>query len=102
MTDKTDFERIRSRALERVDRSERNYKLAFYAGAAVEGAFLIAFLLLMDLSNRTHVLLLLAAVGTYTVVILGLVALGAHFNRGILRVLTAIELQKDESEGDLK
>lgn len=98
MTEKTDFEQIRRRALERADRSERNFKLAFYAGAAVEGAFLVAFLLLMELSNRTHVLLLLAAVSTYTIVILGLFALGAHFNRAILRVLTAIELQQDEPE----
>jgi hypothetical protein len=54
----------------------------------------------MELNNRTHVLLLFAAIGTYTIVILGLVALGAHFNRGILRVLTAIELQKDASEDE--
>lgn len=98
MSDKTDFEQIRSQALKRIDRSERNFKLAFYAGAVVEGLFLVAFLLLMEPSNRTHVLLLIAAVGVYTIVALGLFALGAHFNRAILRVLTAIELQKEDSE----
>jgi len=98
MSDKINFEQIRSQALERIDRSERNYKLAFYAGAMVEGLFLVAFLLLMEFNNRTHVLLLIAAIGVYSIVVLGLVALGAHFNRGILRVLQAIELPKDDSE----
>jgi hypothetical protein len=52
----------------------------------------------MEFSNRTHVLLLIAAIGVYSIVVLGLVALGAHFNRGILRVLQAIDLSKDNSE----
>lgn len=98
MSDKINFEQIRSQALERIDRSERNFKLAFYAGVMVEGLFLVAFLLLMEFSNRTHVLLLIAAIGVYSIVVLGLVALGAHFNRGILRVLQAIDLSKDNSE----
>ena len=98
MSDKINFEQIRSQALERIDRSERNFKLAFYAGVMVEGLFLVAFLLLMEISNRTHVLLLIAAIGVYSIVVLGLVALGAHFNRCILRVLQAIDLPKDNSE----
>ena len=98
MSDKTNFEQIRSQALERIDRSERNFKIAFYAGAMVEGLFLVAYLLLMELGNRTHVLLLIASVGVYSIVVLGLVALGAHFNRAILRVLQAIELQREDAE----
>lgn len=98
MSDKINFEQIRSQALERIDRSERNFKLAFYAAVMVEGLFLVAFLLLMEFNNRTHVLLLIAAVGIYTIVVLGLVALGAHFNRGVLRVLKAFDMQKVESE----
>jgi hypothetical protein len=98
MSDKINFEQIRSQALERIDRSEKNFKLAFYAAVMVEGLFLVAFLLLMEFSNRTHVLLLIAAIGVYSIVVLGLVALGAHFNRGILRVLQAIDFSKDNSE----
>ncbi len=33
--------------------------------------------------------------GTLTLVVLGLVALGAHFSRGVARVLKAVELLKD-------
>ena len=55
---------------------------------------LVAFLLAADFSNRTHLLLLIATVGGYTVVVVGLVALGAYVNRAVLRVLKAVELSK--------
>ena len=77
-------------ALERIDRTERTYKTLFAATAVVEALFLGAFLLLADFSNRLHLLLLLAAVATYTIVLLGLFALGAHVSRCTLRVLKAL------------
>ena len=81
---------VRAEVLRRADAAERNYKLAFFGAVALEGVFLLAFLFLADFSNRTHVLLLIATVMSYSVVILGLVALGAHVNRATLRVLQAI------------
>lgn len=84
---------VRAAALARIDRSERNFKLAFFAAAIVESAFIVTFLLLADLSNRIHVLLLISTVSCYTIVVLGLVALGAHINRGIARVLKGLELR---------
>jgi hypothetical protein len=81
---------VRSDVLARIDRAERNYKLAFAGAVAVEGFFLLAFLFLADFTNRMHVLLLLASVMTYSTLAIGLVALGAHLNRGILRVLQAV------------
>ncbi len=94
MSEKTNLEGVRSEALARINRSERDFKLAFFAAAALEGLFLVAFVLAADFSNRTHLLLLLATVGSYTVVVLGLVALGAYVNRAVLRVLKAVELSK--------
>ena len=79
-------------ALDRIDRAERRYKQAFLAAVAVEAAALPVYLLLADFSNRTHVLLLLASVATYTIIAIGLVALGAHVNRNTLRVLRAVEM----------
>ena len=79
-------------ALDRIDRAERHYKQAFLAAVAVEAAALPVYLLLADFSNRTHVLLLLASIATYTVIAIGLVALGAHVNRNTLRVLRAVEM----------
>jgi len=87
-----DLDEVRKEALERIDRSERNFKLAFYAAALFEALFMIVFLLAADFSNRMHVLLFIATVGSYSVVVLGLVALGAYVNRSVLRVLKAIEL----------
>ena len=93
MAQDVNLDSVRAAALARIDRSERNFKLAFIAACFVESAFVVSFLLLADLSNRVHVLLLIATVSCYSIVVLGLVALGAHFNRGIARVLKAVELR---------
>ena len=85
-------------AFDRIDRAERRYKQAFFAAVVVEGAMLPGYLLLADLTNRTHVLLLLASVATYTIIAIGLVALGAHVNRNTLRVLRAVELASGRRE----
>lgn len=92
MSKNVDLDQVRAAALERIDRSERNFKLAFCAAAVLELAFLVSFLLLANFSDRLHVLLLLSTVGCYSIVLLGLVALGEYFNRGVARVLKAVEL----------
>src|SRR5712691_5830641 len=92
MSDKVNLDGVRSEVLARINRSERNFKVAFFAAVAVEALFLVAFFLAADFSNRMHLLLLIATVGSYSIVLLGLVALGAHMNRGVLRILKAIEL----------
>ena len=82
---------IRADVLARVDRASRNYRLAFFSALSVEAAFLIAFFLLADFHNRLHVLLLISTVTTYSIVVLGLFALGSYITRAVLRVLQAIE-----------
>jgi hypothetical protein len=91
MSERVNLDAIRGEALARVERGERNFKLAFFGGVAFEALFLVVLLLAADLTNRTHVLLLVATVGGYTVVVLGLVALGAHMNRCTLRVLARLD-----------
>lgn len=93
MAQNVNLDNVRAAALARIDRSERNFKLAFIGAAIVEGLFLVTFLLLADFSNKVHMLLLISTVSCYTIVVLGLVALGAHINRGIARVLKAVELR---------
>jgi hypothetical protein len=95
MSEKVNLDGVRSEALARINRSERTFKLAFYAAVVFEGLLLAALLLAADLSNRTHLLLLIATVGSYSLVVLGLVALGAYVNRCVLRVLKAVELQTE-------
>jgi len=87
----TKVDEIRNDVLARIEQTERNYKLAFFGAAALEAVFLMTFLFVADFSNRTHVLLLLGTVMTYSILALGLVALGAHVNRATLRVLQAID-----------
>ena len=86
------FDEVGAAALARIDRSEQNFKLAIYGAFVVESLFIVSFFLLADLSNRMHLLLLISTVSCYSIVVLGLFALGAHINRSIARVLKAIEL----------
>ncbi|HET8782159.1 MAG TPA: hypothetical protein VFM63_07060 [Pyrinomonadaceae bacterium] len=92
---KVNLDEVRAAALARVERSERYFKLAFFGAGFVEVAFIVSFILLADLSNRMHLLLLISTVSCYSIVVLGLFALGAHVNRGVARLLKAIELVKE-------
>ena len=94
MSQTVDLDGVRAAALARIDRSERNFKLAFFGAFIVESLFIVGFFLLADLSNRLHLLLLISTVSSYTIVVLGLVALGAHVNRGVARLLKAVELMQ--------
>src|SRR6186997_3037791 len=67
-----DLDSVRAAALARIDRSERNFKLAFLAAAVVESAFIVSFVLLADLSNRLHLLLLISTVSCYSIIVLGI------------------------------
>ena len=87
----SEIDRARRAALDRIDRAERGYKFAFVVAALVEASFLGAFVLLADLGDRLHLLLLLMFVGTYTLVAVGLLVLGAHVNRCAERVLRALD-----------
>ena len=88
----TDLDRIRAAALARIEKRERGFKLAIAGAAAAEAVLLLAFLLLADLHDRTHLLLLVSAVLVYTTLGLGLAALGAHVSRVGERIVAAIEL----------
>jgi hypothetical protein len=89
---------MRTAALDRIERSERNYKAAFWSAVVLEAGFLLAILFLADFSDRLHVLLLLATVAVYSILALGLVALGAHVSRCTDRVLKAIEWSQATAE----
>ena len=93
-TDKN-INEIRASALDRIERAESRYRVAFFGAVAIEALFLAGFLLLANFSDRTHVLLLVATVAIYTILALGLLALGSHVTRSTLRVIKAIELLKE-------
>lgn len=79
-----------ARVMEEIERTERRYKLAFLSAVATEAALLAALLLLTNLKDRTQVLLLVGFVGSYTIVVLALAALGVHVSRVGQRILRGI------------
>ena len=81
---------IRMTALRSIERQERLYKACFIGGAVMEFLFFVLFLQLMNLHDRLHVLLFIATVSSYTIIIMGLLALGALTNRNAQRILRAI------------
>jgi hypothetical protein len=100
MAENTHLNGVRGAALDRIDKSERNFKLGMVIFAILESTFLILFFLIMDRSNKLHVLLFVAAVGFYTLIILGLVVLGLHIRRDTRLVLKAIETLSDQLASD--
>lgn len=87
---------IRGAALDRIEKSERQFKWALLGAVLFEGLFLVTFLLAMERGNRTHWLFLIGIVGSYTVIVLGLIVLGTYVNRCTVRVLKAIELVSEK------
>ena|SRR5215475_2780148 len=102
MAETTHLNGVRSEALNRMERNERHFKIAFYGAFVFEGLFLVAFLLGANLKDRLHILLLISTVASYTIVILGLIALGAHVSRNTQTVLRAVELIEQKVSRDAK
>jgi len=102
MSERTNIDGIRSATLDQIERAKRNQVLALCAAAVFEMFFLMALVLSIERGNQLHRLLLISTVGGYTVVVFGLIALGAWLNRVMLRNLKAIELIKDEIIAELR
>lgn len=82
---------IREGVLRRIERQAAAIRLATFGAVAVEALMLLLALRLIDWQNRTHILLLVFSVLGYTIVLLGLVALGAHVSRASNRVIAVLE-----------
>jgi hypothetical protein len=85
--------------MKRIQANERVYRAALAGAVALEGMFLAAFLMLADLNDRTHVLLLLTFAALLSVGALAVGAFTAAVNRHTLRVLRSVELL-DRAAGD--
>jgi hypothetical protein len=101
MTERENLDKIRGAALDRIERSQRNYRLAFYGAVLIETLFLGGFVMLADFNNRLHLLLLLATIAVYSILGLGLLALGSHVSRNTQIILKAIELIEERSAGKM-
>jgi hypothetical protein len=83
-------------ALARLDRANRRVTQIILAAAAVEAALLVLVLLNIDFADPLHRLVFLLAMLTYFTLGLAIVALGAHVSRVQERLLTALELLRDQ------
>lgn len=75
--------------LDRIERSQRNFKLALAGAVMLEAMLLAALLWLTDFSDRLQALVFVAAVGGYTLIALGLIMVALHVDRTLLRALQA-------------
>jgi hypothetical protein len=98
MSKQINLDEVRKHALNRIERSERNFKLAMFCAAGFEGLFLIVFLRAADFGNKLHILFLIGTVGSYTIIVLGLFVLATHITRNTQLVLKAIDLLAAEKE----
>jgi len=86
-----DLDTIRTSVLDRIERHARNVRFAILGAALAEAALMAIALLKLDFSNRFEVVVFVLFILTYTVIGLGLIALGAHMSRIGDRVLAALE-----------
>ena len=77
--------------LDRMEHHAKMMRLAVLSAAGVEGLLLVIALLKVNWADDTHVLLFIFAVLGYTIIVLGLVALGAHTSRVGARVVAALD-----------
>ena len=80
---------IARQTLDRIERSQRNFKLALAAAVIGEAGLIAAMALLVNFSDRVQALIFISAVGGYTLIALGLVMLATHVDRTLLRAVQA-------------
>ena len=86
-----DARAIRADVLDRMERNARLGRYAIMGAATVELLMLVLMLLLVNWHDRVQVLIVLVSILTYTIIVLGLAALGAHVSRVGTRVVAALD-----------
>ncbi len=84
--------RARTQALHDIDKFAKYFKLAIVGGCAIEVVLLSSLLWLMDFHNPTHLMLVIGFVGSYSIVVMALVALGVHVSRVAQGIVKALEV----------
>jgi len=90
MTSPSNLDAIRAGVIDRMERHARNVKLAMGGAAVIELLLIAVAAAKLQFSNRFEVLVFAFFLMTYTIVLLGLAALGAHVSRVGDRVIAAL------------
>ena len=88
---KQSVDAIREGVVRRMEQQAQTVRLAVLGAAGIEALMLGIAITLIDWKDRTHVLLLVFSVLGYTIVLLGLAALGAHVSRASNRIVAVLE-----------
>jgi hypothetical protein len=86
-----DLDAIRTGVLDQMERHARHMKIALLGAAAFEMVLILIAILLVDWQNRTQLLLFLFSLLSYSIIAMGLLALGAHVSSVGNRVVAALE-----------
>ena len=88
---KQSVDAIREGVVRRMEQQAQTVRLAVLGAAGIEALMLGIAINLIDWKDRTHVLLLVFSVLGYTIVLLGLAALGAHVSRASNLIVAVLE-----------
>ena len=94
MSDTHQVDQARNNALDQIEKHEKNLFWALIGIGLYELTFLILLVYFMDFSNQTHLVMFTSTFLVYGTLGLIILAFGLHFNRGIERILKAIQLQQ--------
>lgn len=86
---------MRGGVLQQMERADRNVKRAIVAAAVVELVLFAVVLLAFDVHDPLARLVFVTAVLSYTIVALGLLALGAHVTRTVGRLVALLDTRDD-------
>lgn len=85
------LEAIQAGVLDRMERADALVRWAIAAAAIIEAGLFAIALYLVDWSDPIQRLLFIFSVLSYTIIAMGLLALGGHVTRSVARVLAAME-----------
>jgi len=85
------LDQIRADVLDRMERGERAVRFGMFGAALAELLLFVAAFRLVTWSDPLHRLVFVLAVLGYTIVVLGLFALGGHVTRVAARIVAALD-----------
>ena len=81
----------RESVLRKMERQASTIRFALIGAMGVEALMLAVALQLINWHDKTHILIFVTAILGYTIIVLGLAALGAHISRVGNRIVAVLE-----------
>jgi hypothetical protein len=85
------LETIRTSVLSQMERAERIMRLGIMAAAVLEMTMIAIVVLMFDLKDRVQLLIFVTSMLSYSIIVLGLFALGAHVTRTAGRIVSLMD-----------